>query len=102
MNCLKYEENFDVNNFYNNIFQHGAVPLINNKPTRVTTTTATLIDNILTNSFFEASLKKGIIKTSISDHFPIFTAFNISQNKNTLKKIEITKRNFSERNKEHF
>ena len=78
------------------------VPLIN-RPTRVTTTTATLIDNILTNSFFESSLVKGIIKTALSDHFPIFAAFNTSKNiKKISKNIEITKRNFSERNKENF
>ena len=71
LNCLNYKENYEVKDFYNNIFQHSVIPLIN-KPTRVTSKTATLIDNIITNSFFEASLKKGIIKTSISDHFPVF------------------------------
>ena len=102
MNCLNYELNAEVKDFYNNTFQHGAIPLIN-KPTRVTASTATLIDNILTNSFFEASLKKGIIKTSVSDHFPVFAALNISKNKrSTSDKIEITKRNFSERNKASF
>ena len=102
LNCLSYKENSDVSGFYNNIFQHGAVPLIN-KPTRVTTSTATLIDNILTNSYFEVSLKKGIIKTSISYHFPVFAAFNTSKIKKDIsKKVEITKRCFSEENKRNF
>ena len=102
MNCFNYEENSGVREFYNNTFQYGAVPLIN-RPTRVTKSTTTLIDNILTNSYFESSLTKPIIKTAVSDHFPIFVVFNTNKNKNdTSKKIIITKRNFSERNKENF
>ena len=72
------------------------------RPTRVTTSSATLIDNILTNTFFDNSLKKGIIKSPISDHFPIFAAINISKSKNKNKKIEIKKRDFSETNKQNF
>ena len=54
-------------------------------------------------ALFEPSLKKGIIKTQISDHFPIFAAFNTSKNiNNTTKNIVITKRVFSEMNKENF
>ena len=102
MNCINYEENSDVRNFYNNVFQHGAIPLIN-KPTRVTTTTATLIDNIITNCFFEKSLKKGIIKSSISDHFPIFVVFDNNKNNTTeSKNSKISKRTFNEQNIESF
>ena len=69
----------------------------------MTTSTSTLIDNIFTNCFFESSLKKGIIKTPISDHFPIFAAFNTDKNSSiTSKKTVITKRIFSEVNKENF
>ena len=102
LNCFNYNDNLDVRDFYNNTFQHGAIPLIN-RPTRVTTSTATLIDNIMTNSFFEASLQKGIIKTSISDHFPIYAA--IILNKKCAKtpiKTKIAKRCFSERNINNF
>ena len=49
------------------------IPIIN-KPTRVTKTSATAINNIFINSFFNDSLETGIIKTDISDHFPIFVA----------------------------
>ena len=99
---MNYGESSNVRDFYDNTFQHGAVPLIN-KPTRVTAKTATLIDNILTNSFFERSLKKGLIKTHVSDHFPIFASINISKNKlNISKETMITRRIFSERNKVNF
>ena len=42
-----------------------------NKPTRVTRKTATAIDHILTNSFVDTTIKTGVIKSDVSDHFPI-------------------------------
>ena len=101
VNCLNYNDDSKVRDFYNNAFENGAVPLIN-KPTRVTPTTATLIDNIFTNNYFNLSLKKGIIKTSISDHFAIFAAINISKTRLKAKRVEIKQRIFSEQNKINF
>ena len=101
LNCLDFGESSEIKNFYNGIFEHGAIPLIT-RPTRVTNTTATLIDNILTNCVFDISLKKGIIKTSITDHFPIFAAITISKTKQSIKKIKIKKRNFDDSNKSAF
>ena len=54
------------------IFQHSLVPIVN-KPTRVTKNNATLIDYIVTNSFTDRENLTGILKTDISDYFPIFT-----------------------------
>ena len=42
------------------------------KPTRVTHTSATLIDNILVKSNNNSKVHSGIINTHISDHFPVF------------------------------
>ncbi|XP_065671724.1 uncharacterized protein LOC136089600 [Hydra vulgaris] len=61
LNCFEYHVKKDINGFYNGLFENGAVPLIN-KPTRITQTTTSLIDNIITNDIFNNSLKKGIIK----------------------------------------
>ena len=47
-------------------FQDSLIPLIH-KPIN-----ATVIDHILTNAFLNKQIDKGIIKTEISDHFPIF------------------------------
>ena len=47
-------------------------------------------------------MKKGIIKTSISDYFPIFTAFNISDRKNESATVLIQQRNFNKQSKENF
>ena len=101
INALDLEENLQVQDFYNELFQYGIVPLIN-KPTRVAKNSATLIDNILTNSLFDISLKKSIVKTSITDHFPIFEAITTSNKLNQNKTIETEKRNFNNKNKENF
>ena len=60
-----------VINFVNFAFQNSLVPLIN-KPTRVNRTNATAIEYILTNAFINKQIETCIIKTKISDHFPIF------------------------------
>ena len=52
------------------VFQNGFLPLIQ-KATRVTRTRATAIDHILTDRALENKIQSGIIKTDISDHFPI-------------------------------
>ena len=46
------------------------IPTIN-KPTRVTKKTATAINHIITNSFVENTFKTAIIKSDVSDHYPI-------------------------------
>ena len=48
-----------------------------NKPTRITRNTATVIDHIITNTVIsDIKHRSGIIKTDISDHFPIVSALN--------------------------
>ena len=49
---------------------HSLFPSIN-KPTRVTPTSATIIDNIFTNYLDASKLSTSILITDISDHFPI-------------------------------
>jgi hypothetical protein len=46
-------------------------PLIT-RPTRITSHTATLIDNIFTNHFHHHSIS-GLLFTDISDHLPVFS-----------------------------
>ena len=53
------------------IFAHSFIPLIN-RPTRISKNNATLIDHILTNTFTNEKYLTGIVKTDISDHFPVF------------------------------
>ena len=101
LNCLEFHQSSEIRQFLNNMFEKGAIPLINT-PTRVTTSSAALIDNIFTNCVFDTSLKKGIIKTSTSDHFQIFAAIKLSNEKTKNQKLKIQKGIFSDKNKESF
>ena len=47
------------------------IPTIN-KPIRVTKKTAIAIDYIITNSSVENTFRIAIIKSDVSDHFPIY------------------------------
>ena len=54
------------------------LPLIG-KPTRITTNTTTLIDNIFTNVFDDkAACINGLLCADISDHIPIFHIHKLS------------------------
>lgn len=71
MDCLKFDEDKKVEEFYNHYFNFGLIPIIN-RPTRITQDSCTAIDNALINYVTGTNLMSGIIKTDISDHFPIF------------------------------
>ena len=61
--------------FYNIMRSYNHQPLIY-RPTRVTSTSATLIDNIFTND--TKIISSGIILSDISDHFPIYATNSIT------------------------
>ena len=69
VNCEKHDPTgqcFDV------ITSNGFLPIIT-RPTRVTATSATLIDNIFTNNILDVSTSfQGLFVTDLSDHYPIF------------------------------
>ena len=73
----------------------GFHPLIT-KPTRITSYSATLIDNIFTNDS-EFRAKSGIIITDISDHPPVFTCSTGKYKKKYYAK-KISQRNMTEKN----
>ena len=62
-----------VDDFYETMFSMSLLPLIT-KPTRVTSHSATVIDNIFTNNF-ESHIVSGLLVNDISDHLPIFVIF---------------------------
>ena len=65
-----YGSHTETQDYIDAMFQHSFIPL--EKPTRVTTTTATVIDNIYSNDIFGTNYQShGIIYTGISDHLPI-------------------------------
>ena len=72
IDLLKYNYcNFSTE-FFNQFSSSGYTSLIF-KPTRITKSTATLIDNIFTNNLSKTEHLNDILLNDISDHFPIFT-----------------------------
>ena len=96
LNALDYDTNEVVKNLFNLVFQNEFLPLIR-KPTRITRTSATAIDHILTYKV----LSYGIIKTGISDHFPVFTGFKTNETC-SLEKTKSVKRGISSENIDTF
>ena len=78
---LKTDEHSPTSSFVDTLYSYNVFPLIT-KPTRVTKTSATLIDHILTNNLdSESRHKQGILCTDISDHYAVF---HISKNNKNL------------------
>ena len=75
INLLDYEKHSGVGDFYDLISSCGFRPLIL-QPTRVTKTSATLIDNIFINDL-SCQSKGGNLVTSISDHYMQFSQIDI-------------------------
>ena len=87
---LPHESDDSVRQFLDSLFAWGLYALIT-KPTRITRTTATTIDNICTNGI-ELKYECGLILDDSSDHLPIFAMCkgNIN-NKTKNKKYEYGK-----------
>ena len=101
VNSLDYDNSESVKKCFNMFFQCGFLPLIQ-RATRVTRTTATAIDHIITDAIFDRTMHSGIIKTQISDHFPIFTILENCKNCKNNEKTKITKRDFNKENIQNF
>jgi hypothetical protein len=71
LNLLNTASHAPTNEFSEINFSHSLLPTIN-RPTRISEKSATLIDNIYTNSQLSDNYKSGIILSDLSDHYPIF------------------------------
>ena len=74
LNLHKHKET-NVVNIINIFYSHSFFPTIT-EPTRVTKTSASIIDHLWINNLHNYQ-SRGIIYTSISDHFPIFSTFSL-------------------------
>ena len=97
INCLEYFEHEKVSTFYNLLFECGAIALII-KLTRVAKNSATIIDNVIITNIFNESLKKGIIKSYVSDHLPVFFSISTSKLPQNSSPLKLKKRFFNESN----
>ena len=71
---LKHDTVSDIRNFLNNFYDHSMYPLID-RPTRITSHSATIVDNIFTN-VMDNRIKSGVCVSDITDHYPIFQIMN--------------------------
>ena len=81
---MDYSRNAHVRDFLN-FFQNDIFPVIN-RPTRMTKSTATVIDRNQTNTIIDLHVQSRTIKTDISDHFAVFSLI-----KTNLEQTNITK-----------
>ena len=85
INFLDFETNKNMQDFLNLMFCYNMIPLTN-KPTRVARHSANAIDHIITKSVTGCNdFKPAIVKTDLSDHFPI--VFAIKTNETTQKPV---------------
>ena len=75
INILKSQSHRPSNDFINHMIFNSLYPLIA-KQTRITSSTATLIDKIFTNNL-EHSMNSGILYTDLSNHLPIFQVTHV-------------------------
>lgn len=73
IDLLKYDVHLPTKEFVDLMYSYSFYPTIN-KPTRITRTSATCIDNIITNNTYVT--KSGILTFDVSDHLPVFVKSN--------------------------
>ena len=82
------------------MYSNSYLPMIN-RPTRITTSTATLIDNIFCNSaFHHTHYSSGVLFNLISDHFPVF--YILHEIEIPQKDQKVIKRNYCQKNQNAF
>lgn len=69
IDLMKWDERKMSTEFCNTMFSLGLRPLID-KPSRITKDSATLIDNIFTNT--QRQVTSGLLISDVSDHLPVF------------------------------
>jgi len=95
IDLLKYKHCNNSSNFLNQMISSMLVPTIN-RPTRITNSSATLIDNIFTNK--PTNYFSGILLNDLSDHLPIFlidhnNPIKVKNDKNVTLRRRITEDN---------
>lgn len=79
LNLLSHYSHTTTGEFLDVMFSRSFVLLIT-RPTRLTSHTATLIDNIFTNNIDDIA-KPGLLVTDISDHLPVILLVHSVQSK---------------------
>ena len=80
IDLLQHDTNIITNNFIDHLYSFELHPLIT-RPTRITSHSKTLIDNIFTTNL--SNIHSGLIINDLSDHLLIFLIFEYKHNKRT-------------------
>ena len=80
LDLLKHSSKLLIQVFMDTMISYALLPLIT-KPTRVTPTSKTLIDNVFSNNFVNSPASY-IVLCDISDHLPLITSINVTQKTN--------------------
>ena len=71
LDLLSIDKHKGTQDFIDMMYSFSMFPCIT-KPTRVTSRSATLIDNVFANDVMNENSLNGILYTDVSDHFPVF------------------------------
>ena len=93
INLLQHNVDAHVDDFLNLLLSFSLLPLIT-KPTRVTESSATLIDNIFSN--LQPFPLSTIVVSDLSDHFPVYTTIPLGKNPVVTQKNIYVRRNTTE------
>ena len=93
---LKIETHRQASELLDALLSNTFVPTIT-KPTRITHSSATLIDNIYIKYNKNTTINSAILVSDISDHFPVFcTVTNLKAKSNERKALEFYNRKFTD------
>ena len=97
LDLIKHHLHKPTENFIESNIDYNILATIT-RPTRITKTSATLIDNLFISHHLQINHKSGILLDDTSDHMPCYLILlDVTNHPKTLK--EIQHRNLSERNK---
>jgi hypothetical protein len=99
IDILKLNTHAKTQEYIDNIFSHGFIPLIT-KPTRVAAHTATLIDHLYYNRHNKKT-SSGVLITDLADHFGVFSIIK-AINKTRHMRKNTYYRSFNDANKTTF
>ena len=97
IDLFKHNDSQEIISTFNSNFYFNTIT----KPTRVTPTSATLIDHMWTNNLKNLSMS-GILYVNLSDHFPVFANFKGVEGLKVSKKKTIEYRDFNEASIDNF
>ena len=99
-NLLNHDSHGLTGDFYDLMTSNSFLPLIS-RPTRITATSATLIDNVFTNYLENCNESfQGLLVTDVTDHYPVF--HSNCQITSQESDVFIIKRSYSVKNKNAF